>query len=574
MANKKPSILWLSDIHYKELKEATDEQEEDLISAYINSLTDLIKKTDFSHIIITGDLVFGGKIEQYKSLYKNFIEKIWDYKKNTRLIVIPGNHDVDYDKDKDIENILKKLVGKDSYEKKEDFISTNDKLFDELFENYQIHFNEFIKMRLKDLEDDKKIKIYKYLDTKGLYGIIHDIEYNIIFNCFNTSWICLGNDILHKNIKEDIKNDREELNAFLDNMSYGNIIIGELARMRAMFEKNINSIEEEECSIISCMHHPISWLHYKLLYDVKNDFDWLIDKTDILLTGHLHLPYFLPNIYRQNTYVFEAPQLLDYKLYKNFKNVDGLKFGYNTLAIDYSKNQFSVKNISYPVTRSGKIEGSTLTNREFDFSAIKKGGAIRKIAKRKSILFDFSTQSDIDDFFDLNSIKQECIYVPNKDLDFYEKHCQLLSSLPEFENTIKEDTIKRNDRQEYVAAYDKNKCAAIIFQNPNSNKNELLTKFLEQITFNILEDIGYKNNESLNLKILFYDCWVFQFNIHLNISNKIKDPLQRYQYHYCEMKKFFTILRYKIFNENDFLDNVSLSFEIINLELYLDFFRQ
>lgn len=328
MTNKKrkPSILWLSDIHYKQflksnkIRVGTTNIEEILedknlklpeikcINKYFENLIKQIRAENYTHILITGDLAFSGDTKQYVSLYYHFMEEILE-DENVRLITIPGNHDVDYSS---LNDFTKEYIKNKTFEKKVEFIrdlydsssETKDKY--KLLSNYEDFFNIHIKNRLLRFKEKGKIELFSYEQSNGLFGIIHDLEYNIIFNCLNSSWVCVGNNNLIESIKTNKDslniNNRKELNDFLNNAEHGNIIIGELTDIQSAFN-DLKSSSQQECCVITCMHHPRSWLHQGHLYNDKN-FQWLLDVTDIFLSGHLHVPHHPPTTYRDKSFFF------------------------------------------------------------------------------------------------------------------------------------------------------------------------------------------------------------------------------------------------------------------------------
>lgn len=295
----------------------------------------------------------------------------------------------------------------------------------------------------------------------------------------------------------------------------------------------------------------------------------------IILLPHIEISHFF----------FEAPQLLDYHLYKNaeYDKDKILNLGYSIITIDHQKSNFTKKNISYNLNKSGKI---LLRSEENSFNTYQFK---KEIAQRKSILFDFTFKGDIEQFFEDKAIDHKKILLPDSGSDFYEKHCKLLRSIPEFSERDSEKIISDSDGK-YVAIYGENKCFVIIFKNPNK-KEELINDFSNRINA-VIDELKFDNSKPFNLKILFYDYWVFLFNarkVKVKVNDNEKDDyenklseeanlMHNYQLNYKYLKDFFTILRYNIFKEDETseknisLDKLSLSFEIVNLERYLSIF--
>ena len=92
-------ILHLSDMHFYDKKNFSITNVQRITDA-INRLSSGVKHV---LIIISGDLAYSGKKEQYKQV-KIFLDYLENYLKSryeinqVDFIVFPGNHDVDYDK--------------------------------------------------------------------------------------------------------------------------------------------------------------------------------------------------------------------------------------------------------------------------------------------------------------------------------------------------------------------------------------------------------------------------------------------------------------------------------------------
>jgi predicted MPP superfamily phosphohydrolase len=91
-------ILHLSDIHFEKNGDVSGKNTEGIIRA--------LKTIDtFSYVIvvISGDIAYSGKVSQYNTAYKFFsnlknrIKQEFDIGM-VEFIVVPGNHDIDYDK--------------------------------------------------------------------------------------------------------------------------------------------------------------------------------------------------------------------------------------------------------------------------------------------------------------------------------------------------------------------------------------------------------------------------------------------------------------------------------------------
>ena len=91
-------ILHLSDIHYEKRGDVSKENVTGIIQAIktVDSFSSVI-------IVVSGDIAFSGKAGQYNIAYnffaqlKNRIKQEFDIG-DIQFCIVPGNHDVDYDK--------------------------------------------------------------------------------------------------------------------------------------------------------------------------------------------------------------------------------------------------------------------------------------------------------------------------------------------------------------------------------------------------------------------------------------------------------------------------------------------
>jgi len=254
MIIKYENILHLSDLHFG--WEGKDDQkiaERDLalsnIIKRINNLEDDWKPTI---VCITGDIGWDGKTSNYKEATK-FIGNILtinNLEKN-RLVICPGNHDVDRDiakygvvpKDCNHADDLLKVPVNNEIERK--------------FEGY-LNFCRDFGITPCDLGEGY---------TSYLYGMrkISTIE----FITLNSAWFCKDNE------------DRGKLW-----LGYPQIVFLESKKLIAKTE-----YENENGLVITLIHHPSDYLHERELNTYNRrppTWTYLGERTDLILSGHTH----------------------------------------------------------------------------------------------------------------------------------------------------------------------------------------------------------------------------------------------------------------------------------------------
>lgn len=235
-------ILQLSDIHMALGENSVWVKYEKIHLA----IQEYIFELDHLFITVTGDSAYSGKYEEYIKAIEmlegisaniNKIKKI-----DISFIIIPGNHDCDYlsgkppIRDMAINNIHEGKVS-----------NINEFIIDELVAPQEQYLNYLQYFEPSDNKtfDDKLFKSYAF--NLG--------SFNIIFNCFNSSWISI----------------RKEKS-------------GSLYFPIDRFKEQLSSSKGD--LVISSIHHPLNW------YSPENS--RLIGETleacsDIILTGHEHV---------------------------------------------------------------------------------------------------------------------------------------------------------------------------------------------------------------------------------------------------------------------------------------------
>ncbi len=224
-------LIHLTDLHLKSETDITDKIES-LCSVIKNELSVADKK----YLVISGDIVNHGKAKQYAKA-KEIFQKILKDCNIDKLIIVPGNHDCNFDYDdqirrNSINNIDYNTLGGDG-----SVIKQAIKVQKDFWEFYS-EFN--------DLPDNNLA--YKIVDSvNGL---------NISFICFNTSWM--------SNIEEKV-----------GSLFFPTKIIG-----------NVGGSTDIS---ISVFHHPVGWFSPNKTTNNRNEFqDYLDSISNIKLIGHEH----------------------------------------------------------------------------------------------------------------------------------------------------------------------------------------------------------------------------------------------------------------------------------------------
>lgn len=204
---KKISILHISDLHKNE-----GDDFKNLFQKMVDDCDRYVKHgvEKPNIIVVSGDLIRGGKPDEIRQQYteaKSFIEDLTDFflsKDKRRIVIVPGNHDVDW-------NVTKGLmvpIDKETEEEKNEYKKTLDLFLRERAPKVRWNWEDQRLYCYKD-EDEYNTRFHLFSEFyKDFYGDrefavdpseqseIFDIpEYNISFVGFNS---CHQNDHLNK----------------------------------------------------------------------------------------------------------------------------------------------------------------------------------------------------------------------------------------------------------------------------------------------------------------------------------------------------------------------------------------
>lgn len=238
----KVGIIQLSDIHLKEGKNLVVDYKEAFQRACATYLRDCVKVI----IVVSGDIAYSGKKEEYNIAYSYFKDCEAYLKKEAKWInsidyvLVPGNHDCDFSRDEDIRNLVISQA------------STEDELTKQGYVKQglapQQNFWEFY---------DRLLGYKPHSPISYQIEIPLLIDKKITFHCYNTSFLS------HLEEKE------------------GSLIVPtNYYLFKDINHKNI---------AISVFHHNPAWLSTKTPENNKKSFEsHLLKEDDIVMCGHEH----------------------------------------------------------------------------------------------------------------------------------------------------------------------------------------------------------------------------------------------------------------------------------------------
>lgn len=232
-------ILHLTDLHIK--------TSDNFISSRIDRIHDALRidllNLERIYLVITGDIVDKG-IQAGYPIAKDFLDKL-KTKLGTinnelivKFIIVPGNHDCNFDYDNQLRKITLNTLGYDT-------IGEDDSVID-LCLTVQKDFWEFY----NEFNDSPSNKLF--------YQIHDQWDGNsICFNCLNTSWM---------------SKQKEEINLFFPVKRFENQVKLEKGKIN-----------------ISLFHHPIFWITPNGLLNNRKELQGFLEETSsIILYGHEH----------------------------------------------------------------------------------------------------------------------------------------------------------------------------------------------------------------------------------------------------------------------------------------------
>lgn len=231
-------ILHFSDIHFKENNNFVANKKSNIVNAIKGNCYKL--KQVF--IVISGDVAFSGKKEEYE-IAKNFIDAIvgelkTECKVEVEVIIAPGNHDCDFSKNNQSrENNLKAIRDNGDEAISDDVIETCTSIQNNFFD-FSSKYNAYV----------NRLAVSQKFDCENEC---------IYFNCYNTAW-------LSSKIEDP-----------------GTLFFP---------KKNIHAPNEKSI-YVSVFHHPSNWFNPKTKGNNCREFSSSIhESSNIILSGHEHSP--------------------------------------------------------------------------------------------------------------------------------------------------------------------------------------------------------------------------------------------------------------------------------------------
>ena len=213
----KIGIIHFSDIHFKEKIEDNSVLKKK--NKIVEKLKNQILAFDKIFLVISGDLAFSGQEKEYlifNDFIQEIIQKLTEYsKKNIMFLGIPGNHDCNFSESQKTRNLI--IDGLE----RENFADLDNDIVD----TCTIPQKEYL-----IYQENNFFKGGIFLIKHKLLNIVnYQFEnFNIIFNCLNTSWTSK----LHERA-------------------------GKLAFPINFFDEE--SFENDATLKINIIHHPINW---------------------------------------------------------------------------------------------------------------------------------------------------------------------------------------------------------------------------------------------------------------------------------------------------------------------------
>lgn len=298
------NILFLSDLHYDvKRKNSNGISALEINKLLVNSLEKRGSEWEPDILIIAGDLVNQGKENNYEYFF-DLIDKLIHKFPNLRnaIFTTPGNHDINRENIVAIFKYLYSLRKEDpGFENLKSY--TKSDIIDTLFSVTRYKLNDSAKQKLIKylvefeaeyfktyIQKDKKLNneflngINKKFPVKGLKTVYTKDILGVKLVSMNSSFFC--------NLDSTV-NDRNNLFFIKD-----------------VVDETIKNIGEPNMPVITFMHHPFYYMHEsEYIYPLSdgndqenNNFNKIADKSDLILSGHVHGELHEPTVIHQKAY--------------------------------------------------------------------------------------------------------------------------------------------------------------------------------------------------------------------------------------------------------------------------------
>ncbi len=306
-APNQTTILWLSDIHiwdsYRNL--AGNYLSNGLPHYFEAFFASLPERIDY--LLLGGDIGFAGTPEDYAYFEELFFKHLDHSRFNeTKLLVVPGNHDINWLSSENLISTVKDSSLATFEERSHKYLIPRRRSeFLQTFEGYTKFFNsEKFRRFFTGAELSESYREHK------LYGYCIDRSNKLIFILLNSAWVSLGakfNDLLQKRLfaakkkgstlkLEVFASEVEKLLRHKDSIAeYGSQVIGSrLVEELDLLERVIYN--HPDFTVMTLMHHPPNWLHWREKYNDNEEIQAtqvlhnVLRLSNFLLTGHEHVP--------------------------------------------------------------------------------------------------------------------------------------------------------------------------------------------------------------------------------------------------------------------------------------------
>lgn len=404
-------LLWLSDIHY--MSDYGSVSGSGDLKAFLSGFHEYVETfnpTDFDYILLSGDIAQEGIAADYAQFEIDILGPLQERFKEAELLVVPGNHDVARSDAAFIQQFLSSLSDSDS--KRLSFFGADVAGFEKIFRPYTDAF--------KDHKGVPAQSSDTYRQTM-LYGHVLDIKRKVIFVLLNTSWYSLGNDFLKTYIREFLLSpadpeidkiqpeDQEQVNQELaENLKAKefedkvNRLSKEIAEIAEEYGKQLVGLDHlkdiEKISeliddysdflVVTVMHHPLNWLSWgERVTSSPNKFHEIRKQTDLLLTGHEHVPRIHGSEQIHNILHLQAGCFMSAvrkgRIYRTFDKDDpkAIENWFSTLEINIKKRTVKQEKHYYDLEdrtwkRDSTYTPKKLNNKHYSTLSIKRRNAI------------------------------------------------------------------------------------------------------------------------------------------------------------------------------------------------------
>ncbi len=441
MADKnkdKLNILWLSDIHY-EINENNNSVKE-LSEKFLDIIREADYSSDIRYILLTGDIANSGKKEEYELFEKKILAPLKEICPNAVCLQIPGNHDLNRDNKETFDKYIKacsEAVDKSATPLfRENHVAAELNSMQNFFSDYTtFHKNHFV------LEENEEFSFFLNYKEEGLYGYFIDNKHKILFILLNTAWFDAGTEFYKKlaefkNLQYPDKTaiTKDIIDDILNHSKYA-YTKGNLTPAINLFEKAACKLEEiinnnDDKFIITCMHHPVDYLTNADRYPPGNGDSEeptpplllrVLQKSDCVLTGHIHSPKYEKPEKKGNTVYFKGGVFNDNETKVLDSRFSIFEIDTSKQHFEYNELRFERKNTNNAKSEADKEsavwkqipkEGPFKTENKTLFFSPERKTQLTELIKNKFNYLDFFIY-----YYD-NSLKKEDLSELNNDNAF------------------------------------------------------------------------------------------------------------------------------------------------------------